>query len=197
MSGLDEILNLIEAQQKQTEDSIIKAAVNKADAIKAEGDSKAQKAYDDFMKRSSAQAEKDYENACNSVDAEMKRKMLSCKVELIEQTIEKTLEKLKGLPEKEYFDMILNLAEKHIQPEKGVISFGSRDLSRIPSDFEGRINELAKKKGGQIILSDKPVDIEDGFILSYGLISENCSFRSMIESDKDSIRDTAAKALFG
>ena len=197
MSGLDEILNLIEAQQKQTEDSIIKAAVSKADAIKAEGDSKAQKAYDDFMKRSSAQAEKDFENACNSVDADMKRKMLSCKVELIEQTIEKTIEKLKGLPDKEYFDMILSLADKHIQSGKGIISFGSRDLSRIPSDFEGRINELAKKKGGQIVLSDKPSDIEDGFILSYGLISENCSFRSMMESEKDSIRDTAARVLFG
>ena len=197
MSGLDEILNLIEAQQKQSEDSIIKAAENKAAQILHDGDTKAQKAYDEFVKRSSAQAEKDYENACNSVDAEIKRRLLSCKVELIDRAIEETVSKLKEQPDKEYFDMILALTERHIQPEKGVISFGSRDLSRIPSDFESRLSELAGKTGSQIRVSDKAEDIEDGFILSYGLISENCSFRSMIESDKESVRDTAATVLFG
>lgn len=197
MSGLDEILNLIEAQQKQTEESIIKAAVSKADAIKAEGDSKAQKAYDDFMKKSSAQAEKDYENACNSADAAMKRRILACKVGLIDQTLEKTVSRLKKLPEKEYFELILKLAERHIRPEQGVISFGKSDLSRIPADFENRLSELAKKKSGQIILSKEAADIEDGFILTYGLISENCSFRSIIESEKEAVRDTAARVLFG
>lgn len=197
MSGLDEILNLIEAQQKQTEESIIKAAVSKADAIKAEGDSKAQKAYDDFMKKSSAQAEKDYENACNSADAAMKRRILACKVGLIDQTVEKTVSRLKKLPEKEYFELILKLAERHIRPEQGMISFGKSDLSRIPADFENRLSELAKKKSGQIILSKEAADIEDGFILTYGLISENCSFRSIIESEKEAVRDTAARVLFG
>ena len=197
MSGLDEILNLIEAQQKQTEESIIKAAVSKADAIKAEGDSKAQKAYDDFMKKSSAQAEKDYENACNSADAAMKRRILACKVGLIDQTVEKTVSRLKKLPEKEYFELILKLAERHIRPEQGVISFGKSDLSRITADFENRLSELAKKKSGQIILSKEAADIEDGFILTYGLISENCSFRSIIESEKEAVRDTAARVLFG
>ena len=63
-------------------------------------------------------------------------------------------------------------------------------------DFESRLNEIAKIKGGDITLSEKPADIESGFILSYGLISENCSFRSILESEKDSVRDTAASFLF-
>ncbi|MBP5379439.1 MAG: H(+)-transporting ATPase, partial [Ruminococcus sp.] len=95
MSGLDEILNLIETQQQQGEELILKAAKSKAAAIKAEGDKKAQTAYDDFMHRSKEQAEKDYENACNSVDADMKRRLLSCKVGLIDEAIEKTIAKLK------------------------------------------------------------------------------------------------------
>ncbi|MBO4523968.1 MAG: V-type ATP synthase subunit E [Ruminococcus sp.] len=197
MSGLDEILNLIETQQKQTEDSLIKAAVNKANAIKADGDKKAQKAYDDFMTKSTAQAEKDYENSCNSVEATMKRRLLACKVELIDQAVEKTVSKLKGLPDKEYFELITKLTESHIQPSKGVISFGSKDLSRLPADFENRLNELAKKKAGEITISKEPADIDDGFILTYGLISENCSFRSIIESEKEAVRDTAARVLFG
>ena len=55
---------------------------------------------------------------------------------------------------------------------------------------------MAEKNNGSIQLSKVPADIEDGFILSYGLISENCSFRAIIEAEKEDIRDTAARILF-
>ena len=51
MAGLDEILNMISAQQKQTEDSIIKAAETKAQQIIKEGESKAQTAYDEYIRK--------------------------------------------------------------------------------------------------------------------------------------------------
>ena len=196
MAGLDDILNLIEAQQKQAEDSIMKAAASKARSIKADGAEKAQKAYEEHLAKAKAQAEKDFENFCASADAAMKRKLLACKVELIDETIEKTINKLKSLPDKEYFELIIKLAERHIQADKGSIALGKKDLSRVPSDFESKLNEAAKQKGGSIKLAEQAADIDDGFILSYGLISENCSFRAIIESEKDEIRDTAARALF-
>ena len=48
-----------------------------------------------------------------------------------------------------------------------------------------------------IKISEKPAEIENGFILTYGLISENCSFRAIIEAERDSLRDMAAAELFG
>jgi V/A-type H+-transporting ATPase subunit E len=196
MSGLDEILNLIDAQQKQTEDSILKAATTKASAIKAEGEVKAQKAYEEHLQKAKAKAEKDFENACTSVDANMKRRVLAAKVELIDETIEKTIKKLRSLPDKEYFELLIKLAESHMQPDKGVISLGSNDLARVPADFAQKLDEIAKQKGGSIVLSKESADIDDGFILSYGLIAENCSFRAIIEAEKEDVRDTAARALF-
>lgn len=197
MSGLDEILGLIEAQQKQTEESIIKAAEDKAGAIKAEGEAKAQKAYDDYIRREKAKAEKDFENSCASADAVMKRRILACKVELIDQAIEKAIEKLKNLPDKDYFELLTKLISRHIQASDGIISLGKKDLARMPDDFESNISAIAKKAGGSLKLSAESADIDDGFILSYGLISENCSFRAVIESEKDGVRDTAARELFG
>jgi len=44
MSGLDEILNIIDEQRIQNEESIIGAANQKAAAIRSEGEQKAQKA---------------------------------------------------------------------------------------------------------------------------------------------------------
>ena len=197
MSGLDEILTLIEEQQKQTEESIIKAARKKAESILSEGNEKADKAYKDYLDNAKISAEKEFENSCVSVDSSMKRKLLSCKVGLINDTIEKTIAKLKALPDKEYFELLIRLISRHIRPGKGILSLCSNDLNRLPSDFGKQITDLAAKDGGSIELSKEPADIEDGFILSYGLISENCSFRAIIEADKDEIRDTAARALFG
>lgn len=197
MAGLDEILNMISAQQKQTEDSIIKAAESKAQQIIKEGESKAQAAYDEYIRKAELQYEREYENNRNSIDAEMKRKVLSCKVELINTAIEKTIEKLRDLPDNEYFDLIARLAEKHFQAGSGTISFGSNDLKRLPSDLEQKLNDKAAVSGGSIKISSEPADIDDGFILSYGLISENCSFRSIIEAENEQIRDIAARELFG
>ncbi|WP_297955848.1 V-type ATP synthase subunit E [uncultured Ruminococcus sp.] len=197
MSGLDEILTLIEEQQKQTEESIIKAARKKAESILSEGNEKADKAYKDYLDNAKISAEKEFENSCVSVDSSMKRKLLSCKVGLINDTIEKTIAKLKALPDKEYFELLIRLISRHIRQGKGILSLCSNDLNRLPSDFGKQITDLAAKDGGTIELSKEPADIEDGFILSYGLISENCSFRAIIEADKDEIRDTAARALFG
>ena len=197
MSGLDGILNLIETQQKQSEESILKAAQSKAEAIIAEGYEKARKAYEDSLEKAKNRAEKDYENSCASVDAAMKRKLLACKIGIINETIEKTISKLDSLPSEEYFDLMIRLITRNLKPEKGELTLCKKDLDRVPDDFMPRLKELAEKKGGSITLSKDTADIENGFILSYGLVSENCSFRAIIEAEKDDIKDTAARLLFG
>lgn len=196
MAGIDEILNMIELQQQQTENSIITAANRKAAAIANEGREKADEAYSDSMKSSKEKLAQSYENTISSIDAEMKRRVLACKVECIGAVIEKTLEKLDKLPDKEYFAVMERLLEKKLTSDDGVLSLSKRDLARA-GDFGKKAEELAKKAGGTVKLSDKAADIENGFILTYGLISENCSFCAMIEAEREGVRDTAARALFG
>ena len=197
MSGLDEILNIIDEQRIQNEESIIGAANQKAAAIRSEGEQKAQKAYSEQLEKGQADAKRDFVNACASVDSDMKRKVLDSKVKLIDSAIEATLERLAKLPEDEYFAMLKRLAEQKLRKGSGVISLSANDLKRLPADFEADIRSSAEKLGGTLEISKKPADISDGFILSYGLISENCSFRAIIESERDEVRDTAAAKLFG
>ncbi len=197
MSGLDEILNIIDEQRIQNEESIIGAANQKAAAIRSEGEQKAQKAYREQLEKGQVDAKRDFVNACASVDSDMKRKVLDSKVKLIDSAIEATLERLAKLPEDEYFAMLKRLAEQKLRKGSGVISLSANDLKRLPADFETDIRSSAEKLGGTLEISKKPADISDGFILSYGLISENCSFRAIIESERDEVRDTAAAKLFG
>ena len=126
-------------------------------------------------------AKRDFVNACASVDSDMKRKVLDSKVKLIDSAIEATLERLAKLPEDEYFAMLKRLAEQKLRKGSGLISLSANDLKRLPADFETDIRSSAEKLGGTLEISKKPADISDGFILSYGLISENCSFRAIIE----------------
>lgn len=197
MSGLDEILNIIDEQRIQNEESIIGAANQKAAAIRSEGEQKAQKAYSEQLEKGQTDAKRDFVNACASVDSDMKRKVLDSKVKLIDSAIEATLERLAKLPEDEYFAMLKRLAEQKLRKGSGVISLSANDLKRLPADFETDIRSSAEKLGGTLEISKKPADISDGFILSYGLISENCSFHAIIESERDEVRDTAAAKLFG
>ena len=197
MSGLDEILNIIDEQRIQNEESIIGAANQKAAAIRSEGEQKAQKAYSEQLEKGQTDAKRDFVNACASVDSDMKRKVLDSKVKLIDSAIEATLERLAKLPEDEYFAMLKRLAEQKLRKGSGLISLSANDLKRLPAAFETDIRSSAEKLGGTLEISKKPADISDGFILSYGLISENCSFRAIIESERDEVRDTAAAKLFG
>lgn len=194
MSGIDKILNIIDSQQKQTENNIIRTAEEKAHAIEADGDRKAETAYNEYMKKALLKAETDFRNACNSVDAENRRKILECKVGIINNAIENIISCLESLPDNEYFDMILRLAGRKFHNGNGKIFFGKKDFERIPADFAEKISGISD---GKVTISDIPADIENGFILEYGLISENCSFRAVLESEKDAVRDILARVLFG
>lgn len=197
MAGLENILNIIASQQKETENAIISAAEKKAAAIEKEGLEKAEKAYEEQLKKLTSKLVQDHENSKASVDADMKRRILACKVKCINDVIEKTLKKLDSLPDKEYFGVVEKLLSLKVQKGGGTLYFSKRDLERLPADFAKKAESIASKAGGTIKISDECAEIENGFILEYGLISENCSFRDIIEAERDAVRDTAARALFG
>ncbi len=192
MAGIENILDIISSQQKQTENNIIYVAEKKANAIIADGNEKAEKEYTEYKKKSEKQLALDYDNAVSSVDAEMRRNILACKIHCIDEIIEKTLERLDIMPADEYFEILEKLlVQKADKGEEGMLCLNQRDLSRITADFEKTVKIF------NIKISEKPAEIENGFILTYGLISENCSFRAIIEAERDSLRDMAAAELFG
>ena len=196
MAGIDDILNMIELQQQQTENTIVTAANRKAASIAQESKENAENAFNDSLKSSKERLAQSYDNAIASIDAEMKRKVLACKVQCIDTVIEKTLQKLDKLPDKEYFGVLEKILANKLRTGDGVLSLSKRDLARA-GDFGKKAADLARKAGGTVKLSDTAADIENGFILTYGLISENCSFRAIMEAEREDVRDTAAKALFG
>lgn len=191
MAGIENILNIISSQQKQTENTIISSAEKKAEAIIADGNEKAVKEYDEYLRKAEIQLALDYDNALSSIDAQMKRKALAYKVKCIDEITEKTVDRLNNLPDNEYFELLEKLVSRKADSEKGVLYLNKKDHARITDKFKETVQKL------DITISDEYADIENGFILSYGLISENCCFRAIIEAERESVRDIVARELFG
>ncbi|MDE6035169.1 MAG: H(+)-transporting ATPase [Ruminococcus sp.] len=194
MSGLDGIINIIDSQGRQNENNIIRTAQEKALEIESDGDKKAESAYNEYMKKSLIQAETDFRNSCNSVDSGNRRKILEYKVRTIEKVTENIITRLEKLSDSEYFDTILRLFRNRLHDGAGEMYFNKKDLSRLPADFNSKIAEIS---GDTVKISETPADIENGFILKYGLITENCTFRAILEAEKDRVRDILAEKLFG
>lgn len=190
MAGIENILSIISSQQKQTEKSIISAAEKKADGIIIEGNEKAVREYEEYLKKEKIQLALDYDNAVSSVNAQMKRKVLAYKVKCIDSIVEKTIDKLNSLPDDEYFAVLEKLVSHKAGSGHGILFLNNKDLSRVTDSFKNAVKNL------DIEISAETADIENGFILTYGLISENCSFRAIIDSERDSVRDMISRELF-
>lgn len=196
MSGLDKILQEIENQSRQRSELLEKEADRKADTIRAEGERASEEKYNALVQKYRDECEREYANACSAADSAMGRELLMCKVECIDNAVKNALEYVSSLPDKEYFAIILKLVVKHLQQGNGILSFGARDLARLPDDFAEKVNNFTENGKTTITISDRPADIENGFLLSYGKISENCSFSAIAEAERNTIRDKAAAVLF-
>ena len=131
--------------------------------------------------------------------AQQKRRQaaLSAKQEVIGEIINEAYERLLNLEDKKYFAVIKKMLEDNVLSEKGEIIFSARDRQRMPKDFEDVIKNVAFEKGGELVMSDEIRSIDGGFVLVYGGIEENCTFKAMLEASREELHDMVNGKLFG
>ena len=193
MSGIDKIIQQIEADTDQVCSSILAAAQQKADAVTAAAQKEAERIISDGKDQTAARVADIKKRGESAAELEEKRVMLLKKQQIISAMLHEGLSVAKALPDGEYFDLIQKMVEKYSQPEDGVILFGKKDLSRLPEGFIGALNQVAK---GKITLSDQSAPIEAGFILRYGGIEQNCSFDAVFAGEAENLSDKAGRLLF-
>lgn len=193
MSGIDKIIQQIEADTDRVCESVIGAARQKADGITAAAEKEAERIVADGREKTAARVADVKKRGDSAADLEEKRVMLYTKQQIISTMLQTGLSAAKSLPDDEYFDLLLKMVEKYSQPEDGVISFGEKDLKRLPDGYLDKLNQSAK---GKITLSDQAAPIEAGFILKYGGIEQNCSFDAIFAGEAETLSDKAGRLLF-
>ena len=193
MSGIDKIIRQIEEDTQKVCDGIIAQAESKAALITADAQAQAARIKADSDQRIIDTVADIKKRGDSAADLEEKMIRLKTKQGIISDMIAGGLDRLKTLPDDEYFDLILKMVRKYSQPQSGEIRFGKKDLGRLPQGFITRVNEVA---AGELTLSDTAASIDAGFILIYGGIEENCSFDAILLSEDESVKDKAGKLLF-
>lgn len=196
MSGLDRIVEEIRRQAEAEAADILNEADEYCNSYMDDVHKKVQEEVDKFNKKALAERAL-YDEKTRSGGEFMERNaLLKARQQCISEVIDKALEKIKQLPAEEYFELIKKILRANVQPSDGVMKLGESDLIRIPLDFGNAANDIAAEKKGSLKISKEAADIKDGFVLVYGDIEENCTFKALFNTNIDKLKDIANKELF-
>ncbi len=196
MTGLDKIVEQILEEADAESKTILEDANKKAEQIIADAKTSAEKIKANSDEKISMEKASGKSRAKSSSDLKKRQTVLKAKQEIINDIISKAYDGLINMEDTKYFEIMEKLVDKSVLPKEGEISFSEKDAKRLPKDFEKKVSDIAKKHGGNLVLSKKNANIDGGFILIYGGIEENCSITAMFNANKENMADKVNSLLF-
>lgn len=193
MDGLKEILSKIDsdnaaeikeyvsAQNAETQkmtDEIINSARSEAEKILA-----------DAAKKTARLSE----NSKSSCALYEKNRLLTEKLNIINNAVDTAAHSLKNMDSDEYFKAVETLVIKYSHDGEGELLMNERDRAAVPDGFMESLNKKLKEKNASVSLADESAKIDSGVIIRYGGIEENCTFGALIGEKRDEIRDILFK----
>lgn len=179
-SDCDENIKAIDAKAKETCSQILK-----------DGKAQAEKAVLEIASKAEVKVKQINAASKSSAELAIRNELLKRRRREIDITLSKILEYLTNLEDKQYFEIIYKLASK-LNGKSGEIVLNSKDISRLPSDFEQQLS----KAGLNVTVSKKTADISGGFILKCGDIEENMDFAAIISEKSGELEDLINRELF-
>lgn len=195
MTGLQKIIKKIEDDSIEKCASIIDEAEKRASALINEARSEANKIAQDTVMKAQYEADRITAVAKSSAETVSRMKYLEVKNAIINDIISASYEKILKLSDEKYFNVLFRLCVMYVETGESVLYLNSRDLARVPKDFETRINSTVYERAA-VRVCDTPAEIENGFILDYGSFSVNCTLKTVFDENKEMLRDILCKELF-
>ena len=196
MTGLDKMVARILDEAKSAADIKRKDAVTQAAAIKESAEKEAKAGCDKIKQKSAADVRALEERNLSAIDLMRRTEILKAKQELIQETVQKAYDtfcKVEGIA---YYAVLEDMVRKFARPESGQMILTAVDYAAMPEDFAEKIAAAAKQAGGSLTIAQTADKLDKGFILSYGGIEENCSFKALFADKKDELGDRVSKLLF-
>lgn len=196
MTGLDKITSQILEDAGKEAQEISDKAKKEAEAIRAEARESCKKIAAENDVKLAGEATSYMERIKSSAELKKRQAVLLAKQQVISEMLEQAYETLLQKEGKEYFGLIGKMLNRFVLPKEGEIYFSKKDLDRMPQGFEAEIEKAAFSKGGSLTLAKEPKNVDGGFILVYGGIEENCSFRALLAARRDELSDKVHAMLF-
>lgn len=186
MGGLEKITEQIIKKANDEAELIINDAKEKALAIGNES----KKEIDELVLNNQNTIKNDCEkimSMAQSQDRQTERsELLKARSEVIETIISDAKKFITEMDKEEYKEVLLKILKNSITESEGEIIFSKNDVKLVDDDFIQKINDLSK---GKLTVLKETQNIENGFIIRYGKIEQNCSIDSIFEEKHNELTD--------
>ncbi len=193
MNGLEKITERIAADAQAQADDITAQAKAQAAEIVADYQARA----DAFVEAERAKAAEQAAQTAQRAEAagilEGRKWVLGAKQQLLEDTFDLALTKLRALPKEEYTALLTKLLVRAGQ-SGGEVMFNQTDRAQVGKAVVTAANEAMKD--GCLTLSEETRDIQGGFVLKSGLVELNCALETLVEQEKEAMSVSVATHLF-
>ncbi len=193
MSGLEKIISTIDSQAAASIDEINAQAQAKEQELLKKAEQEGDARYSAIVEDTKGRLAIQLSSAKTQAEARVKQAVLEGKVELLNDTLEKTLKTLHDMPNGEFEELVLSIARGNVTQKSGEIRFNEHCLNKLSADF---INKLNDALGTQLTLCANAQDIADGFVINSGLVEVNCTFEAIIEANRQELSDVVCEKLF-
>lgn len=193
MDGLKEILSKIDSDNAAEIKEYVSAqnaeTQKMTDEIISSARSEAEKILADAAKKT-AQLSENSKSSCALYE---KNRLLTEKLNIINNAVDTAAHSLKNMDSDEYFKAVETLVIKYSHDGEGELLMNERDRAAVPDGFMESLNKKLEEKNASVSLADESAKIDSGVIIRYGGIEENCTFGALIGEKRDEIRDILFK----
>ena len=195
MNGIEKITQRIESDVEREIGEINAQAQAEAEAIRARYGAQADRLKEDILSRGRKAAENRLERMESVAQLEVRKKVLAVKQDLVDQCFRLALERMLALPEKEYGELLAQLAAKAARTGREQVIFSQKDRTRLGKYVVTRANELLGDRGN-LTLGQETRPIRGGVILEQDRVETNCSFETLVRFQREAMELEVAGALF-
>ena len=194
MDGIEKITGRIAADAGREIDDINAEARRQADEITARYEAQAQRESEEILSRGRRNADERVERLASVAQLDARKLELAAKQEMLSKAYDLALEKLVNLPDKEYVNLLADLAVKASSTCREAVIFSQNDRARYGKAVVTQANE--KLGDGHLTMSEQSRPIQGGLILSDGDVEVNCTFETLVRLQRGEMDREVAKVLF-
>lgn len=192
MNGIENIIKRIEDEAKAQAEQIMAQAESDADAVRKEYEKKAEEKKKAITERGKKNADERASRLSGIAGLEARKQSLAKKQELISRAFDAAVKKLEALSDDERADALASLALRAANGGSGEIILSASERAAIGDKI---IAKCAANKA--VTLSQETREIESGFIFRDGSAEVNCTFRTLVDEQRDALSREVADILFG
>ena len=191
MNGIEKLIQQIDADAKTEIDAIQAQAQAEAAELTAQYAQQAEREKQEILARGRKAAAEREERLVGVAQLEARKQLLEVKQEMLE----KALQDLLNLPEKDYVELLSKLIAQAAQSGREEVIFSQKDRPRYGKAAVTQANERLGEKG-HLTLSAQTRPIQGGFILSDGEVEVNGTFDTLVRLQRRELDGPVGKVLF-